>query len=251
MTVSQAEFRGALLDAARPVPAGLRDGQARPAGRRFDVYRNNVAVSLTDAMRTAFPILTRLLGEANMDGLSGLYLRAHPPKSPLMMFYGDDFPEFLAGMEQLRHLGYLPDVARLELALRHAYHAADATPIAPDALAALPPETLLSTRLTLAPAVTVLRSDWPLYDIWRFNTQKDAPKPRHEAQDVLITRPEFDPMPQLLPPGAATWIDALQAGETFGAAHEAATAAAPDFDLGAALALLIQGNAITSLTPKG
>lgn len=251
MTADQKSFAAALLDPAHPVPDTLRDGQTRPAGRRFNVYRNNVAASLTEAMHVAFPVITKLLGPRNMDGLAGIYLRAHPPASPLMMFYGDAFPAFLEGMEQLRHLGYLPDMARLELALRHAYHAGDASPIAPEALGAMPPETLAETRLGLAPAVSLLRSDWPIFDIWRFNTVDGAPKPRHMAQDVLITRPEFDPVPQLLPPGGAAWVTALLQGRTLGAAQEAAQAAGPDFDLGAALTLLLQGNAITSVTPKG
>lgn len=249
--VSQAAFTRALLDAGRPVPPGLCDPYSGPAGRRFDVYRNNVAVSLTEALRGAFPVVTRLLGRQNMDGLAGLYLRAHPPRSPLMMFYGAEFPDFLAGMKQLRHLGYLPDMARLDLALRRSYHAADADPIDPDDLARIPPDALMGAHLTLAPAVRVLSSDWPIHDIWRFNTEEGAPKPRHVAQDVAITRPGFDPEPHLLPPGGARWITALRGGATFGAAHEAALAADPGFDLGAALALMLKGGAITSVTVNG
>lgn len=248
MSVSQSEFRAALLDPATPVPEGLLDDQARPAGRRFSVYRNNVAVSLTEAMHQAFPVITKLLGPQNMDGLAGIYLRQHPPTSPLMMFYGESFPEFLAGTEQLAHLGYLPDVARLELALRRSYHAADSQPIAPDALAALSPEDLMRARLGFAPAMRLIRSDWPIHAIWRFNTEDGAPKPQPGAQDVLITRPEFDPSPHLLPPGGFDWITAMQAGRTIGQAFAATTARTPAFDLAATLALLLQGSAITSVT---
>ncbi|TMV09588.1 DUF2063 domain-containing protein [Ruegeria sediminis] len=246
MTESQATFHDALLDAAQPVPLGLSDAQARPAGRRFSVYRNNVAVSLTEAMHEAFPVIAKLLGKQNMDGLAGLFLRRHPPSSPLMMHYGEAFPDFLAGMEQLSHLGYLPDVARLELALRRSYHAADSTPIGPEALA-LSPDDLPRAQLAFAPAIGLLRSPWPIHAIWRFNTQDGAPKPQAGAQDILITRAEFDPVPHLLPKGGAEWIQAVQAGQTLGDAHETALAAADGFDLGALLALLLQENAITSV----
>ncbi|AUQ73952.1 DNA-binding domain-containing protein [Phaeobacter piscinae] len=251
MTVSQTDFTRAMMDATQPVPEGLLDATGQPAGRRFSVYRNNVAVSLTEAMHSAFPLIAKLLGKQNLDGLAGLYLRAHPPSSPLMMHYGAEFPDFLAGMEQLKHLGYLPDAARLDLALRRAYHAGDATPVDPARLAALPPEALMATRLTLAPAVALLRSPWPIYDIWRFNTEENAPKPRHMAQDVLITRPEFDPVLQELPPGGADWITALTSGATLEEALTKVQADHPDFDLSHPLALLLQGGAIIDLDRKG
>ena len=138
-------------------------------------------------------------------------------------------------------------MARLELALRRSYHAADSTPIAPEALA-LPAEDLVNARLTFTPSMELVRSPWPIHAIWLFNTQDDAPKPQPGAQDVLITRAEFDPLPQLLPAGGAEWIQAMQAGQTLGQAHETALAAAEGFDLGATLTLLLQGNAITSVT---
>ncbi|SDD14293.1 DNA-binding domain-containing protein [Ruegeria marina] len=250
MTVTQDEFHAALLDPGRAIPEGLRDADAHPAGRRFNVYRNNVAVSLTEAMHQAFPVITKLLGAQNMDGLAGIFLRLHPPSSPLMMFYGAAFPEFLAGMEQLSHLGYLPDVARLELAIRHAYHAADSSPLDPQALA-IDPDALMAAHLSFAPAMQVVRSPWPIHAIWRFNTEEGAPKPEPGGQDVLITRPEYDPIPQPLPPGGADWIEALQAGASIGAAFEAAAETTSDFDLGATLALLLQGGALTSLTEEG
>ncbi|MFC6686691.1 HvfC/BufC N-terminal domain-containing protein [Jhaorihella thermophila] len=248
MTVSQADFAGALLDATHPPPQGLRDGQGRPTGRRFDVYRNNVAVSLTEALLIGFPVTTRLLGEANMRGLAGIFLRRCPPSSPLMMFYGDGFPAFLGEMEQLSHLGYLPDVARLELAIRRAYHAADAAPIDPAALAPAAPAALLEARMRFAPAMRLVRSAWPIFDIWRFNMEPDAPKPRAIAQDVLVTRPEFDPAPAPLPSGGADWIAALQAGATIAEALETTRSAAPGFDPTETLTLLIRGGAITALT---
>ncbi len=247
MSVSQSAFRAALLDASVPVPDGLSDAEARPAGRRFSVYRNNVAVSLTEAMHQAFPVITKLLGNQNMDGLSGLFLRRHPPSSPLMMFYGEAFPDFLAGLPQLSHLGYLPDIARLELALRRSYHAADSQPAPPGALD-VPPEDIMRASLTFAPSMQIICSDWPIHAIWRFNTETDAPKPDAGGQDVLIARPEYDAAPHVLPVGGADWISHLQAGGTIGMAFEKTAAQTPDFDLGTTLALLLQGNAITSVT---
>lgn len=240
MTVSQDSFRDALLDADKPVPDGLRDGNDAPAGARFSVYRNNVVLSLTEAMATAFPLISKLLGGETFNRLAGFFVRAHPPSSPLMMFYGEALPEFLEHFQPLAHIGYLADCARLDLARRQAYHAADAPAFDP---ASLQSEGVNDMRLTLAPATQIIRSPWPLYDIWRFNTEEGAPKPRAVAQDVLITRPEFDPQVQLLPTGAALWLQSLAAGASFEHALETTMEQIPDFDLASALTLTLTAGA--------
>ncbi|MEM6577690.1 MAG: DNA-binding domain-containing protein [Pseudomonadota bacterium] len=247
-TVSQASFRQALLDGARPAPEGLTDGQGRSASRRFDIYRNNVAVSLIDALADSFPAVQKLLGVENFRNLAGLYIRQHPPRSPLMMQYGESFAAFLDDFPPLAHLPYLSDVARLEQALREAYHAADATPIHPEDLARVPSEALADLRLNLAPAVRVLRSDYPAHAIWAYNMEPGSPKPEPVAQSVLITRPDFDPIAMAISAGDAHFIDALGANMPLGDAAERGSDGSPDFDPSLALGLLLSGGAITSLT---
>ncbi|MDF0600123.1 DNA-binding domain-containing protein [Psychromarinibacter sp. C21-152] len=247
MSVTQTDFTRAVFDPGQAVPPGLTNPDGAAATKRFDVYRNNVAVSLTEALETAFPLLRKLVGSDNFRRLAGAYLRAHPPTSPLMMHYGQEMPQFLENFGPLRRLGYLPDVARLELALRGSYHAADATPLAPETLQDMPADRLMAARLRLAPAVRLVRSRWPIHGIWRFNMTDDAPKPESRGENVLITRPDFDPAPHLLPPGGGTFVAAVLQGESFGAAYEAAVAQVAEFDLPGLLSLLLGGGAIAGL----
>lgn len=247
MTSSQTTFRQALLDPEAPRPAGLADGQGRDAGRRFDVYRNNVTVALGDALETAFPTVAKLVGAQNFKLLAAAYLRQHPPKSPLMMFYGEDMPAFLEHFAPTSTIGYLPDIARLELAMRHSYHAKDAQALDPGVLQTMPPDKLMASTVTLAPATQLIRSKWPVHAIWAFNNQPGAPKPAMAAEDTLILRADLDPEPHLLPPGGGAFIQALLDQTTLGAAIERATTENASFDLSAMLALLITNNALTDL----
>lgn len=241
---SQTEFRAGLLDPSVPAPAGLQDAAKRRAGKRYDVYRNNVTHALMEALSTAFPLVRTLLGAQRFAQIAPGFVRRHPPSSPVMMFYGAEFPMFLAQAEELSAFGYLADAARLDLAMRRAYHAADTPALTAERLQDLPSETLAHARFALAPATQILRSDWPLFDIWRFAMQQDTPKPRAAAQDVIITRPAFDPLPHLLPPGGAHWFEALTADQTFEKAHEIAIAKQPDFDLQATLSTALSSGAL-------
>lgn len=247
MTVDQTTFRAALLDPDAARPAGLSDGLGQIAGRRYDVYRNNVVVSLTEALETAFPVIQKLVGDANFKLLAGAYLRQHPPSSPLMMFYGADMPAFLANFEPAKTIGYLPDVARLEVALRESYHAADAAPIDPSVLQTTDPDVLMGSTIGLAPSLRLIRSAWPIHSVWQFNIVENAPKPEMAAQDVAILRAELDPDPVLLPEGGGVFLSALLENRSLGDALEFATNAAPTFDLSSVLALLIGNNAITKI----
>jgi hypothetical protein len=236
-----------MLDPAASAPLGLVTPEGAPATKRFNVYRNNVAVSLTEALETAFPVVAKLIGEQNFKGVAGLYLRQHPPSSPLMMHYGEEMPAFLAGFAPLSHVPYLPDVARLELALRRSYHAADAVALDGAVLQNLPPERLMAARFTFAPAVELIRSRYPIHAIWQFNMVPGAPAPQPGGQNVLLARPEFDPSMHPLPPGGGSFVSALMSGQSFGGALEATQAQVPEFDLSATLGLLLAGGALTTL----
>ena len=239
--MSEADIAAALLDPSRPPPPGMIRPDGQPATRRFAVYRNNVAMGLADALAVGFPVVRKLVGEVFFTAMAGEFLRRHPPQSRILMLYGDTFAGFLTDFPPVAHLAYLPDVARLEQALRESYHAADATAIAAETLAALPEATLLASRLSLAPSLRLIRSLWPIHAICRFNTD-GGPSPVAQSEDVLILRPDFDPIPQLMPSGSA-FVAALLAGATV----ERALGSDPDLDLPAVLALLLNGGAIVGV----
>lgn len=244
MTVRQAAFKTAMLDPAAPVPDGIVNPDGAPASKRFDVYRNNVAVSLSDALEAAFPVVRKLVGDQFFRAMSGVYLRKHPPKSPLIMFYGTAMPQFLRRFEPAKSIAYLPDIAALELALRHAYHAADAVAVDAQALATLAPDDLMGARLRIAPATQIVTSDYPIYAIYRANTVADAPQPIMQAECVLITRAGFDPELHPIDAAAAACIIALQDGQSLG---QAMATADSTLDLGAVLGLLLAQSAVTEI----
>jgi hypothetical protein len=212
----QQSFAAALLDPDRPAPAGLCAAGEMKADGRFDVYRNNVVTGLIDALAAGFPVTSALVGEDFFRAMAGAFVRRHPPDAPILTRYGAGFPAFLERFAPVAHLPYLPDTARLERALCESYHAADSIPIDPQELAEIPADDLASLRLRLAPALRLLRSDWPVHAIWA--AHHGGPPPEPGGQELLVARPGFDPVAHLLPAGSVAVVAALQAGESLGQA---------------------------------
>lgn len=230
-------FPGALLSPDAATPEGLLAPGGKSAHRRYNVYRNNVTASLVAAMEDGFPAIRAELGARYFKALAAEFVRAHPPKDARLFTYGADFPAFLAGFPPLAAYPHLPDLARLELALRAAYHAADPAPFDPAALA---DPRASEARLTLAPACRILSSEHPIQARYALAIH-GAPLTQAGAQVVLITRPAFDPMLDVIAPETARFIDRL-AALPLGAAADV-----PGLDLGAALTLLIERHAIETL----
>jgi Putative DNA-binding domain len=239
---AQAEFAQAVRDPHRPLPDTLAASDGVPPARRFAVYRNNVVVGLVDALRTRFPATERIVGADFFVFMARAFIDVHPPDSPVLMFFGDRLPGFIERFEPASELAYLADVARIECARTHAYHARDAMPSDLSVLLSRPAEMLSAARLQLHPSLAVVRSAFPAHAIWSMNAGEGT-QPHEvdldQAEDTLITRPELDVIVARGVPGAADFIQAL-GSSTFGDAANQAAGRNDAFDLTGVLAQLIR-----------
>jgi hypothetical protein len=181
--------------------------------------------------------------------MARFHVRRSPPTSPLLFDYGRGFPDFIAQYEHAQTMPWLADVARIERAWLDAYHAADATPLAPAQLAAVAAERLGNLVLTPHPAARIVRSQFSAVTIFAAN-RDSVPVSRIDAstpEDALITRPGFDVIVRHLPPGGALFATCLTEGRPLGAAAASALDASPDFDIAANIAGLIEAGAFTSI----
>ena len=245
MKVTQSILVTAILNPNEAVPAGL-GSRAGDTSRRFAVYRNNVVASLAAALGTAFPVLRKLLGAEFFDSMAAEYARLHPPDSPLMMFYGQNMPSFLDSFPPVRTLPYLADIARLELAIRQSYHAADSSHVSLEAVMQLSADEIAQSRLRISPAFQILRSSYPAFSIWMANA-RNGPAPRPDAEDLCVVRPGFDPEPRLLHKGEFEFVSGLIAGISLTEAYELALTANDCFKLDASIGWLVASNSISGI----
>jgi len=89
-------FAAALNEPSAAPPAMTRGRNGAPDARRFSVYRNNVAVGLIGAIEARYPVSRLLAGEDLFRAMARAFVQSHRPRTPVMIAYGVDFPEFAA-----------------------------------------------------------------------------------------------------------------------------------------------------------
>lgn len=245
-------FAAALADPAAPPPVGTRGRSGVPDARRFSVYRNNIAVGLIGALEARFPVARRMADEGLFREMARAFARSRKPRSPVMIAYGDDFPDFARAYLEAKGAGGdlpgLADVMRLENAWVGAYHAKD-EPVATIAdLGSLNPAALPLVRAKFHAAARLLRFSSPAASIWAAHQGRAelAEPTAGSAEDALVTRPDAEVTVRILPPGGYDFAAQLHAGATLA---DAAEGLADPGQFGTHLVGLVDAGAIRAIVP--
>ncbi|QYD68262.1 DNA-binding domain-containing protein [Paraburkholderia edwinii] len=244
-------FASGLTDPSVVPPAQLIADAGKGVVKRYDVYRNNVTVSLIDAVAAIYPAVQRITGSEFFRAMARSYVRATPPVSPLLFEYGRGFPGFIEAYEYAQQMPWLADVARIERAWLDAYHAADRPVLAAQMFAKIDPERLGGLCFTPHPAARIVRSAYPAVAIFAMNRQDGPVEPlcSSDSEDALVTRSAQDVLVSRLPEGAAVFLNSLIDGEPLGVAAAAAFDDAPSFDIPANLAGMIASGVFSAISP--
>ena len=92
-----AAFASALIRPDQETPGIVAGPRGKAAVKRYNVYRNNVTVSLIDALAATYPAVRRITGDVFFRAMARSFVRAAPPSSPLLFEYGREFPAFVEG----------------------------------------------------------------------------------------------------------------------------------------------------------
>lgn len=125
----QHSFAQAIFFDDTAIPATIRAATGPASTSRFGVYRNNVIASLMQAIGARYPVVRKLLWDDAFNHVAKLYVTTEPPRSPVLLGYGESFPRFLRKIGKGVAGDYVADIAELEAARTRAYHAEDAIPI--------------------------------------------------------------------------------------------------------------------------
>ncbi|MBL8480046.1 MAG: putative DNA-binding domain-containing protein [Sterolibacteriaceae bacterium] len=212
-------------------------------------------VGLVDALADSFPVTQALVGEDFFRAMAREFVRAHPPRSPVLALYGEGFAGFIGNFPPVAGLPYLADLARLEYLRVRSWHAADDDAITAERITAVlaDPDGLPDSLLSLHPALFVLPSEHAVVSLWAAH-QAESPAlalaavDPARAESALLCRIGLEVEIRRVGHGTALFIGLLQQAATFAAATAESMAADADFDPVTTLALLIRCGAITGIT---
>jgi hypothetical protein len=244
----QRTFAEAILSGDAPIPATIREASGPAHASRFSVYRNNAIAGLINAISVRYPVVRKLLWDDAFNRVAHQYVVSEPPRSPVLLQYGENFPQFLRGIGQGAAANYLADVAEIESARTRAYHAAEAAPLSREAFNAVPADEWPELRIALHPSVALLKSRFPVVSIWRTNLYaNDNTLDVWRPECALIARPHLQVDVHIVSADVHDFITALADGQTVGAAIAQASAKAPDFDLAGCFNALISADIVVGL----
>lgn len=238
----QQQTANALLDSDIRCPDSVIPNTTKGNSRRFDIYRNNRAVSLIDNLQSTYPVVLQLVGEEFFNAVARLFIDQSPPQSPVMMEYGADFSTFISRFPGAESVPYLADMAKLEWACLQSYHASDTTTLTLAELSHCPQEQLLNSQLITHPAVDAIVSEWPIASIWSAvkGLIDGASIQTSKGEIVVIARPHYDVNVHHIEPPLLDFLKLLTDGHVISDAASLLLDKQPEFDVGSALLSLTQ-----------
>jgi len=226
----QAMFAEALV---RPQPIATNPEWSSRGDREFtgsarlspieqlDVYREQFWLRHVHCLEEDFPVLHALVGAEKFEAIVADYLAAHPPKHFQLRHLGDALADFLASRDD----ALLADLARVEWAYIDAFDAADAPPLDPTAVAAIPEDAWPKAILDLHPSLQRLRLVYSAHKMraawWDDKERRPIERAPRAPSCVVVYRHKFLLYTEEMEPLAFDMLDRLARGETLGAAGDA------------------------------
>jgi len=149
----QRAFQDYLLASSEGFAASVRDTKKADRATLLEVYRAGYALRLIEVLTNDYPGLLAMAGPADFDHLARAYIAAHPSRHPSVRWFGKDVADFIARTPPYDGSPAAAEMARFEWLLGEAFDSTDVTPVAADALMALPADAWETLAFTPLPSL--------------------------------------------------------------------------------------------------
>lgn len=232
---------------------------ALTANRCMNIYRNNVTISLRDALKAVYPVIHKLVGDEFFSAMARDYVAKFPSRSGNLHEFGNHLADFIGSFAPAGELVYLSDLANLEWAYHRVFHEKDGQLFNVEKLQKIAAADYGHLCFTLTPSCRLIRSPYPILRIWQSN--QDQTSSSESASDLhdtvsldegetflLVLRQGQDIEFQLLTPCEFNFLEAFSQHKTFFTACDRASQSNPDCDVGKLLQKHILSQTITDFS---
>jgi hypothetical protein len=181
----QRNFQAHLLMGDDAILRSVVDAPPLAPAERVRVYGNAYRVRLRDALKDAYPVLFKILGDEVFENLGDAFVDAHPSVHRSIRWYGRELSDFLAQRPPYAEQPILAEIARFEWTLSEVFDAADAVPVGRDALQAVDAESWGQLGFMFHPSLRLLDLSWNTVAVWQAMSRDEDP-PQPEAAETPI-----------------------------------------------------------------
>lgn len=216
-------------------------------GRLLGAYDHAYTARLLDVMAADFEGVHTLLGDADFASAVRAYLAARPSRHRNIRWIGTAFPAWLGETAPWVGVPMLAEMAAFEWALGLAFDAPDAVPLAPDALAAVPPPAWAGLRFDPHPALSFVVTAYsvvPFHQAVAAGADPDGPPEELAAPVTWAVWREAETLQvtyRALAPDEAAVAATMARGGTFADMGEAAAEAGDADDAAVRVAGYLRG----------
>jgi hypothetical protein len=193
------------------------------ARERLAAYVNAYPARIFEALDESVPAVRHLAGDTAFGEIVRRYASRVPRGIYSLSDVGAELPGLLASDSIGQRLPFLADLAALEWRIALAFHAHQRSPFDASLLAGWGLEQWEGATIELQSSVAVVRSAWPILDLWNL---RETPISEIDlelagrAQTVLVSRDGFSVSCDLVENAQAVVLEALLEGVTLGVALE-------------------------------
>jgi len=210
---------GSVHEVARDVDDHILPSATLAPVQRIGIYHGMYLVRMVEALEADYPALAHYLGHRRFHALTADYVQAYPSRTYTLNSFGDHLPELIEH-SRLRGKQFLADLARLELAMTHAFDEQELAPMGADAVASVPPHALESMRFTPIRALRLVSLRWDADAAFQAFRDDEPIRPVRARTFVVVHRRDYGVMRMRVGEEAFTFLQELLDDKTLSEALE-------------------------------
>ncbi len=183
---------------------------------RLDIYAHMYYARLLEVLVVEYPTTRQILGPVEFARVCRRFLLRNPSKHRTLNRLSEKFPEFLArNLPRGHRNGLAIDVARIERTMEEVFDAKRAEPLAAAEFASIGANEWQRVRLTVVPALRLLKLRYPANDYMNAVRRGRKPRiPRPRPTFAIVYRRAYQVYRRDQEPAQFRLLVALAAGRT-------------------------------------